>query len=85
MTVQMTAQISRPNQFRHRAQRIEVGADGLLRIDGVVLCRVVGRGTMEIIDKDPHRSRRRETNLITFGIAELTLAIKEYVEKHDSC
>ena len=48
-----------------------VDRDGLVRVDGVVLGRLTGRGTLRVKDTDDLRSRCRGTRYVEVSLAAL--------------
>ncbi len=57
------------------ASKVTIDERRFLRIDGIPVCRITDRGTLELKDKDGTRSRRRGTAYVEVGFDEIQSAI----------
>ena len=56
-------------------KRIRIDNRRFLRVDGIPVCRVTNRGTLELKDKDGRRSRERGSAFVEVGLDELQSVI----------
>lgn len=57
------------------SDRITIDNRRFLRVDGIPICRVTNRGTLELKDKDGRRSRERGSAFVEVGLDELQTVI----------
>ena len=57
------------------SDRITIDNRRFLRVDGIPICRITNRGTLELKDKDGRRARKRGSAFVEVGLDELQTAI----------
>lgn len=55
--------------------RVTIDNKRFLRVDGIPVCRITNRGTLELKDKDGRRARKRGSAFVEVGLDELQTAI----------
>ena len=57
------------------SDRVTIDNRRFLRVDGIPICRITNRGTLELKDKDGRRARKRGSAFVEVGLDELQTAI----------
>lgn len=57
------------------SDRITIDNRRFLRVDGIPICRITNRGTLELKDKDGRRARKRGSAFVEVGLDELQTVI----------
>lgn len=57
------------------SDRVTIDNKHFLRVDGIPVCRITNRGTLELKDKDGRRARKRGSAFVEVGLDELQTAI----------
>ena len=57
------------------SDRVTIDNKRFLRVDGIPICRITNRGTLELKDKDGRRARKRGSAFVEVGLDELQTAI----------
>ncbi len=57
------------------SDRVTIDNRRFLRVDGIPICRITDRGTLEVKDKDGRRARKRGSAFVEVGLDELQTAI----------
>ena len=66
------------------ARSVTIDKNRFLRVDGIPVCRVTERGTLELKDKDGRRSRQRGSAFVEVNLAEVQSAIRhDFLEDDD--
>ena len=57
------------------SDRVTIDNRRFLRVDGIPICRITNRGTLELKDKDGRRARKRGSAFVEVGLDELQTVI----------
>lgn len=57
------------------SNRVTIDNKRFLRVDGIPICRITNRGTLELKDKDGRRARKRGSAFVEVGLDELQTVI----------